>query len=61
LKVKEVEEILRVIGEEDIVSLYIGDNYYEAEKLSDDELIFSLDDTSVDATKEVADVVKKEK
>ncbi|NIM11494.1 MAG: hypothetical protein GTO45_16360 [Candidatus Aminicenantes bacterium] len=60
LKGKEVEEILRVIREEDIVSLYIGDNYYEAEKLADDELIFSLDDTSVDATKEVAEVLKKD-
>jgi hypothetical protein len=61
LKGKEVEEILRVIRKEDIISLYIGDNYYEAEKLGDDELIYSLDDTSIDAIAEIAEVVKKRK
>ncbi|NIM18067.1 MAG: hypothetical protein GTO45_39330 [Candidatus Aminicenantes bacterium] len=61
LKGKEVEEILRVIRKEDIISLYIGDNNYEAQKLADAPIIYSLNDTSIDGIREIAEVVKKKK
>jgi hypothetical protein len=59
LKENEVEEILRVIRGGDIISLYIGDNYYEAQKPADAPIIYSLDDTSIDGIREIAEVVKK--
>jgi hypothetical protein len=56
LKVPEVKEIIRYLKNSGIKALYIGENLYEAEKIADN-LIFSVDDRSVEGIREVIDEI----
>jgi hypothetical protein len=56
LNISEVKEIIQYIKHRGIKALYIGENLYEAEKIADN-LIFSVEDRSVEGIREIIDEV----